>query len=50
MAEVSLDALRLLSMDLTEISIGSGIDLVPSGNESLPEPILTQTYLAILPQ
>ena len=29
------------------VSIGSGNGLVPSGNKSLPKPMLTQTYVDI---
>ena len=28
-------------------NIGSGNDLVPSGNKALPEPMLTQIYVTI---
>ena len=30
-----------------EVNIGSGSGLVPSGNKSLPEPMLTQIYVTI---
>ena len=30
-----------------QVNIGSGDGLVPSGNKSLPEPMLTQIYAAI---
>ena len=30
-----------------QVNIGSGNGLVPSGNKPLPEPMLTQTYVAI---
>ena len=33
-----------MSMDLTDVNIGSGNGLVPSGNKPLPEPMLTQIY------
>ena len=33
-----------------EINIGSGYGLVLSGNNPLPEPMLTQMYIAILRQ
>ena len=33
--------------DLTEdVNIGSGNELLPSGNKSLPEPMLSQIYVA----
>ena len=34
--------------DKSEVSIGSGNGLVPSGNKPSPEPMLTQIYVAIL--
>ena len=41
-------ALRLMSLDLTDKSnIGSGNGLVLPGNKPLPEPMLTQIYVAI---
>ena len=38
-----------MPMELTddEVNIGSGNGLVPSGNKPLPEPMLTQIYVAI---
>ena len=30
-----------------QVNIGSGNGLVPSGNKPLPEPMLTQIYVAI---
>ena len=39
-------ALRM-QLDLTgDVNIGSGNGLVPSGNKPLPEPMLTQIYVA----
>ena len=35
-------ALRLISLDLTYVSIGSDYSLVPLGNKVLPKPMLTQ--------
>ena len=32
---------------LRQVNIGSGNGLEPSGNKSLPEPMLTQIYVAI---
>ena len=37
-----------MSLDLTDdVNIGSGNGLVPSGNEPLPEPMLTQIHVAM---
>ena len=36
-----------MALDLTNNIIGSGNDLVSSGNKLLPEPILTQMSVAI---
>ena len=33
--------------DKSVLQIGSGNNLVPSGNKPLPEPMLTETYVAI---
>ena len=49
MAEVSRE---IALMNVTRpyqsrVNIGSGIGLVPSGNKSLPELMLTQIYAAI---
>ena len=39
-------ALRWMPQDLTDdVNIGSGNDLVPSGNKPLPETMLTQIYV-----
>ena len=41
-------ALMWLPMDLTDdVKIASGDGFVPSGNNSLPEAMLTQIYVAI---
>ena len=38
---------RWMLLDLTiDVSIGSGNGLAPSGNKPLPEPMLTQIYVA----
>ena len=41
--------LTWMPQDLTDdkVNIGSGNGLVPSGNKPLPEPMLTQIYVAI---
>ena len=49
MADVSLIyeiALRWMPRDLTAVNIGSGNGLVQLGNKPLPEPMLTQIYVA----
>ena len=46
-AEVSYKiALRWMPLDLTDDVIGSGNGLVLSGNKPLPEPMLTQIFVA----
>ena len=48
-AEISLCeiALRWIPLDLADdVNIGSGNGLVPWGNKPLPEPMLTQIYVA----
>ena len=46
-AEVSHEiALRWMPQKLTDDNIVSGNGLVPSGNKPLPEPMLTQSYVA----
>ena len=50
MAEISLVGLSLDESHWTElmlVNIGSGNGLVLSGNKPLPEPMLTQIYVAI---
>ena len=43
-------SLRCMTQNLNIIvNIGSGNGLVPSGNEPLPEPMLTQIYVTIWP-
>ena len=39
--------IRWMSLDLTDVNIGSGNGLVPLGNKPFPEPMLTQIYVAI---
>ena len=41
------DECKLGLTDDKSVNIGSGNDLVPSGNKSLPEPMLTQIYVVI---
>ena len=49
MAEVSLVKLPVDELDLTDknSALMNGSGLMPSGNESLPEPVLTKIYVAI---
>ena len=44
-AESDEIALRWMPQYLTDVNIGSGNGLVPSGNKPLPEPMLTQIYV-----
>ena len=42
-------AIRLMSSDFNNDKVNAGSDngLMPSGNKPLPEPMLTETYVAI---
>ena len=39
--------MNVIGLDWWSVNIGSGNGLVPSGNKPLPEPMLTQTSVAI---
>ena len=45
--EIALIGMNVSGLHWWTINIGSGNGLVPSGNKPLPEPMLTQSYVAI---